>query len=69
MRRWKNGAEPVTNEIFLKLVADHGPWVLLVFYLLYRDLQKDMATRQVLDKNTEILVEMTTMIRERLPRA
>lgn len=57
------------SDLVLKLVADHGPWVLLVFYLLYRDLQKDLATRQVLDKNTEILVEMTTMVRERLPRA
>lgn len=57
------------SDLVLKLVADHGPWVLLVFYLLYRDLQKDVATRTVLDKNTAILVEMTTMIRERLPRA
>ncbi|MBT8409416.1 MAG: hypothetical protein KJN93_07305 [Alphaproteobacteria bacterium] len=57
------------SDLVLKLVADHGPWVLLVFYLLYRDVQKDIATRTVLDKNTAILVEMTTMIRERLPRA
>lgn len=59
----------MTSDLVLKLVADHGPWVLLVFYLLYRDLQKDQATRAVLDKNTAILLEMATIIRERLPRA
>ncbi len=58
----------MASDIVLKLVADHGPWVLLVFYLLYRDLQKDQATREVLNKNTHIIVEMTTLIRERLPR-
>lgn len=56
------------TDLVLKLVAEHGPWVLLVFYLLYRDLQKDQATRAVLDKNTAILTEMATIIRERLPR-
>ncbi|WP_421703820.1 hypothetical protein [Aliiroseovarius sp.] len=55
------------SDIILKLVAEHGPWVLLVFYLLYRDLQKDQATRAVLDKNSSILIEITTIIRERLP--
>ncbi|SFP54956.1 hypothetical protein [Tranquillimonas alkanivorans] len=55
-------------DLLLKLVSEHGPWVLLVFYLLYRDLQKDEATRASLDKNTEVLIEMTTLIRERLPR-
>lgn len=59
----------MSSEVFLSLLAENGPWALLVFYLLYRDLQKDEATREVLDKNTTILVEMTTMIRERLPRA
>ena len=58
----------MASDLILKLVADHGPWVLLVFYLLYRDNQKDEATREVLDKNTTILLEMTTIIRERLPR-
>jgi len=58
----------MASDLVLKLVADHGPWVLLVFYLLYRDLQKDQATRDVLNKNTQIIVEMTTLIRERLPR-
>ena len=56
-------------EVFLTSAAEHGPWVLLVFYLLWRDLQKDRATREVLDKNTTILIELTTMIRERLPRS
>jgi len=55
------------SELF-KAVAEYGPWVAMVFYLLARDLQKDQATRAVLDKNTAVLVEMTTMIRERLPR-
>ncbi|SLN65851.1 hypothetical protein AQS8620_03055 [Aquimixticola soesokkakensis] len=49
-------------------LSEHGPWVLMVFFLLYRDVQKDTATRKVLDQNTKILVELTTMIRERLPR-
>lgn len=54
-------------EYFLKLLSEHGPWVILVFYLLWRDLQKDLATRAVLDKNSAILIEITTIIRERLP--
>ena len=57
------------GEAIVASAAEHGPWVLLVFFLLWRDLQKDKATREVLDKNTTILIEMTTMIRERLPRA
>ena len=56
------------SDLILKLVSDHGPWVLLVFYLIYRDNQKDAATRDVLDKNTNILLELSTIIRERLPR-
>ena len=56
------------EELFTKVLADNGPWVLLVFYLLYRDFQKEQALRDALNKNTEILVEMTTMIRERLVR-
>ncbi|ALI54689.1 hypothetical protein [Celeribacter marinus] len=56
------------SDALITALADNGPWALMVFYLLYRDLQKDQATRSVLDKNTQILVEMTTMIRERLPR-
>ena len=57
----------MTSEFFLSLLTEHGPWVLLVFYLLWRDLQKDQATRAVLDKNSAILIEITTIIRERLP--
>ena len=57
------------NDTLIQVLAEYGPWVIMVFFLLYRDLQKDQATRAVLDKNTQILVEMTTMIRERLPRS
>jgi hypothetical protein len=39
----------------------------MVFYLLFRDQQKDVATREVLNKNTLVLAEMTTLLRERLP--
>ena len=58
----------VESDLLLALLAEHGPWAVLVFYLLYRDLQKDGATRAALEKNTEVLIEMTTLIRERLPR-
>lgn len=58
----------MTSEVILGILAEHGPWVMLVFYLLWRDLQKDQATRAVLDKNSAILIEITTIIRERLPR-
>lgn len=57
------------SDSLITVLAEYGPWVIMVFFLLYRDLQKDQATRAVLDKNTQILVEMTTMIRERLPRS
>ena len=68
MRRWMSGGQSMTSDLILRLVSEHGPWVLLVFYLLYRDHQKDNATRGVLDKNTTALVEMATLIRERLRR-
>jgi hypothetical protein len=58
----------VTEQLLTRILAENGPWVLLVFYLLWRDVQKEQALRQLLHKNTEILVEMTTMIRERLTR-
>ncbi len=58
----------MTADVLLAAAAENGPWALLVFYLLWRDLQKDRVTRDVLDKNSAILIEMTTMIRERLPR-
>lgn len=55
------------TEGIVSILSDHGPWVLLVFYLLYRDMEKDKATRTLVDKNTQILVELSTIIRERLP--
>ncbi len=58
----------ISNDIFARLAADHGPWALLVFFLLWRDLQKDAATRAVLDKNALVLTEIATVIRERMPR-
>jgi hypothetical protein len=39
-----------------------------VFFLLWRDLEKDKATRAILDKNALILTEIATVIRERMPR-
>lgn len=51
------------------LAAEHGPWVLLVFFLLWRDFQKDQMTRAVLDKNAVVLTEIATVIRERMPRS
>ena len=55
----------MASDIVLRLVAEHGPWVLLVFYLLWRDTQKDAATREVLNKNTAVLIEMATLVRHR----
>ena len=57
------------SDVLVKILAEHGPRVLLVFYLLYRDLQKDQATRDVLNKNSLVLTELATLIRERLPRS
>lgn len=59
----------MTSDFFVSLLTEHGPWVVLVFYLLWRDLQKDQATRSVLDRNSQILTEITTIIQERLPRS
>lgn len=56
------------DDFLPTLLTEHGPWVMLVFYLLYRDVQKESALRDVLNKNTEVLVEMTTIIRERLTK-
>ena len=58
----------MSGDLLFKLVADHGPWVLLVFFLLWRDAEKDRATRAVLEKNATILPEIGTIIRERMPR-
>ena len=57
------------DSIFVTLLAENGPWALLVFYLLYRDFQKDQATRDLLNKNTSVLTELAVLIRERLPRS
>lgn len=58
----------MSGDLIFKLMADHGPWVVLVFFLLWRDAEKDKATRAVLDKNATILTEIGTIIRERMPR-
>jgi hypothetical protein len=55
------------DEAVIRALSEHGPWVLLVFYMLYRDLEKDKIVRQVIEKNTEVLTELATIIRERLP--
>jgi len=59
----------VPIDTWVNALAEHGPWVLLVFFLLWRDHQKDVATRDVLNRNSEVLIEMATLLRERLPRA
>ncbi len=59
----------MTTGVFVGILAEHGPWVLLVFYLLYRDFQKDQATRDVVNKNSLVLSELAMLIRERLPRS
>ena len=53
---------------WVALLVENGPWVGLTFYLLYRDVQKEGAVRDALNRNTQILSEMTTIIRERMPR-
>ena len=62
------GGRKMTSELLITILTEHGPWVLLVFYLLYRDFQKDQAIRDVVNKNSVVLIELTTLIRERLPR-
>lgn len=58
----------MSGDFLLKLVAEHGPWALLVFFLLWRDWQKDQAIRDVLERNANTLIEIGTIIRERMPR-
>lgn len=58
----------MNSELFFSILTEQAPWALLVFYLLYRDLQKDQVTRDVVNKNSLVLIELTTLIRERLPR-
>ena len=55
------------SDAIFRILAEDGPWVLLVFYLLYRDLEKDKITRSVIEKNSLVLTELTTIIKERLP--
>ena len=69
MPRWKTGGVLLEGDTLFNLAADHGPWALLVFFLLWRDLQKDHAIREALDKNAHVLVEIATVIRERMPRS
>lgn len=58
----------MSPDAILPLLADDGPWVLLVFFLLWRDTQKEAAMRTAFDKNALILNEIATVIRERLPQ-
>jgi len=58
----------VSGGVFASILAENGPWALLVFFLLWRDFQKEGAIREALNKNSTILVELSTLIRERLPR-
>lgn len=58
----------MSGDVLIKILADHGPWVILVFFLLWRDAEKDKATRSVLDKNATVLTEIATVIKERMPR-
>ncbi|MBS8228376.1 hypothetical protein DYI42_19300 [Vannielia litorea] len=55
------------SNVWISLLTEHGPWVLLVFFLLFKDHKKDETTRAALHRNTEIIIELTTLIRERLP--
>jgi hypothetical protein len=55
------------SDAILRIVSEDGPWVLLVFYLLYRDVEKDKITRTVIEKNSLVLTELATIIKERLP--
>ena len=59
--------EPPLVDLWTE-VAGQGPWAALVFYLLWRDLQKDAALREALRTNTGVLTELTVMLRERMPR-
>ena len=53
---------------FTTLIVEDGPWAALVFYLLWRDLQKEVAVREALERNTKVLTEMAVVVRERLGR-
>jgi len=55
------------SDALIQVLSDDGPWVVLVFFLIWRDFEKDKATRMVIEKSTAILIELSTIIRERLP--
>ena len=57
----------IPDSLWVSILTEDGPWVLLVFFLLFKDLKKDETTRAALHRNTEIIIELTTLIRERLP--
>src|SRR5690606_37963306 len=58
-RRSTTGAAPrkppMPDSVWLPLLTEHGPWALMVFYLLWRDQQKEAATRDVLNHNSVVL--------------
>lgn len=56
------------ETVWLPLLTEHGPWAVMVFYLLWRDTQKDKATTETLNQNSVILAEIGTLLKERLPR-
>ena len=58
----------MSGDVLLKILSAHGPWVILVFFLLWSDDEKDKATRAVLAKNATVLTEIATVIKERMPR-
>jgi hypothetical protein len=58
----------VPADLLARLLSEQGAWALLVFVLLIRDHQKEAATRELLNRNTQILTEITTVLAERLPR-
>ncbi len=65
---WRTGGLAMPDSV-VGPSTEHGPRVLLVVHLLYRDDQKDQATRDLLNKNTSVLTELAVLIRERLPRS
>lgn len=49
-------------------IVSGGPGYALAAFLLWRDWQKDKVMADIISKNTEAMVEQTTLIRERLHR-
>ena len=54
------------EEFWVAALAEGGPWVALVFFLLWRDLQKESAVREALRRNSEVLTELAVTVRERM---